>query len=299
MDSTCDAMAIHATERKRAQNRIPGRRNAVLRRHSEEVQRVAVIEKRTERTEQARALRAEQEADAARFAAETAGGLARLTGLLRAAAAEAPRDLRWFRDAVPQDAPPTLDDVAAPPRPEWSQYAPLPPRLFGRRRHERSLTAARAEFYEALTRHDRLLGHAHTMLMQEHHALAERRRHAHEAEWDHVAAAVDAGDPDAVGGFAATVLLASRAVRGLIEGGRSTYEAAGRELVLEIDIPDTDIVPTEAAGSTSRCARPSSRRCAVPRTSLTSMRAWSRSSSWPYSTRASARRPVRSSTRCP
>jgi hypothetical protein len=33
----------------------------------------------------------------------------------------------------------------------------------------------------------------------------------------------------------------------LIEGGRTTYDAAARELVLEIDIPDADVVPRERA----------------------------------------------------
>lgn len=40
-------------------------------------------------------------------------------------------------------------------------------------------------------------------------------------------------------------LHTSTALRGLIEGGRTTYDAAARELVLEIDIPDTDVVPGE------------------------------------------------------
>jgi restriction system protein len=40
-------------------------------------------------------------------------------------------------------------------------------------------------------------------------------------------------------------LQASAALRGLIEGGRTTYDGAARELVLEIDIPDTDVVPRE------------------------------------------------------
>jgi restriction system protein len=57
---------------------------------------------------------------------------------------------------------------------------------------------------------------------------------------------VNSGDPEAVGGFSGTVLLGCPVLRGLIEGGRATYEAAGRELVLEIDIPDTDIVPADS-----------------------------------------------------
>ncbi|MCY7342056.1 MAG: restriction endonuclease, partial [Pseudonocardia sp.] len=266
MGSTWDEMAARATDRKRVRDRVQARRKRVLQQHAEQAQQVAAIENRTERAERTRALRAEQEAAAESFAAETAAEVGRLTGLLRAAAAEPRRDLRWFRGAVPEIAPPSPDDVPAPPRPEWSQYAPGPPGLFGRRRHERSLVTARAELDEALARHDRMLQHGLAELLREHDARADRRRHTHQAEWDDLAAAVNAGAPEAISTFAGKVLHAANALRGLIDGGRATYEAAGRELILEIDIPDTDIVPPDGGWkyvAVRKTVEPTPRRAAA------------------------------------
>ncbi|WP_433559225.1 hypothetical protein ACQPWY_13720 [Pseudonocardia xinjiangensis] len=57
--------------------------------------------------------------------------------------------------------------------------------------------------------------------------------------------AVSSPDPEAVARLAGTVLRSSSALHGMYEGGRATYEATARELVLEIDISDTDAVPNE------------------------------------------------------
>ena len=192
-----------------------------------------------------RELRARQETVALRFDAEVAAEFARLASLLQAAAAEPARDLAQIRQAVPIERAPTVEDVAAPPRPHWSQYAPAPPGLFGRRRYDRAIVAARAELDAALVRHDEALAIGLAELIRQHEHRAARLRRAHEAEWDAIAAGVAAGDPDAVGTRAVASLQASGALRGLIEGGRTTYDAAARELVLEIDIPDTDVVPRE------------------------------------------------------
>ncbi|MCY7343484.1 MAG: hypothetical protein LH603_17045 [Pseudonocardia sp.] len=180
MRSSWDKMADHAATRRRRRSQASTTRNRVLQRHADQTLQVAAVEHRTDRTEQARALRSTQEADAAGFTAGTAAELARLTELLRTAAGESPRDLAWFRRNVPEDAPPTLDDLAAPPRPEWSQYAPPPPGLFGRRRYERSLLSARADLDDALARHDRTLEHGLAELMAQHHARAEHTRRVHE-----------------------------------------------------------------------------------------------------------------------
>ncbi|WP_344253256.1 restriction endonuclease [Pseudonocardia hydrocarbonoxydans] len=237
-------MAAHAAERQRQRVRAAHRRDSVLRGHADQLHEIAAIEGRTERAEEARTQRARQEACAAQFDSETKEELRRLTGVLRAAATEDPRDVSWFRNALVDDDPPTLDDVVAPPRPEWAQYAPPPPGLFGRRRHERALVTARAELDEALARHDRMLERGLAALMREYEARSNQKRAAHEAEWDRMTAAIDAADADAIGAFAGMVLAASPALHGLLEGGRATYENAGRELVLEIDIPDSDVVPT-------------------------------------------------------
>ena len=245
--SIWDEMAAQAARRRRNRERYERARAAILREHADQRQQVAAITQRNERAEQARELRAEQEAAAARFDAEAKADFEQLTGLLRAAACEPARELAFFRRAVPEESAPTVDDVAAPPRPDWSQYAPPPPRLFGRRRHERSVVTARAELDDALARHDEALASGLAELIRQHEHRAARRRRDHEANWDAVATGVANGDGDAVGTLAAASLKASTALSGLIEGGRTTYDAAARELVVELDIPDTDVVPRERA----------------------------------------------------
>jgi len=168
MGSIWDAMARHAVHRKRAREQQQRSRDVILQEQAHERRRVENVTHRTERAEQARDLRARQEADAARFDAQLKAECDRLTGLLRAAAAESARDLAHFRRALPQERPPTVDDVVAPPRPQWSQYAPAPPGLFGRRRYERAVVAARAELDDALARHDRALESALTELTRKY-----------------------------------------------------------------------------------------------------------------------------------
>jgi restriction system protein len=190
-------------------------------------------------------LRAQQEAAASRLDADAGAELQQLTGLLSAAAAEPARDLDEFCRAVPVEPAPTIADVIAPPRPQWSQYAPAQPGLFGRRRYDRAVAAARAELDADLARHDQAFSSGLAELTRRHQLRTEDQRRAHAAEWEAITAGISAGDPDAVGILAAWSLRTSTALRGLIEGGRTTYDPAARELVLEIDIPDTDVIPSE------------------------------------------------------
>ena len=240
-----DRMAVQAAERRRGQERREQERDAIVQEYADERQRLAAISSRTERAEYARELRAHQEATAAQFDAEVAAEFGQLTGLLRAAATEPTRKLAEFRDAAPVGLPPTIDDVAAPPRPTWSQYAPPPAGLFGRRRYERTVVAARAELDAELAHYDRALADELAGLTREYEHKAAQQRRAHAAEWDAVAAGVAAGDEAAIATLTAASLHASNALRGFIEGGRATYDPAARELVLEIDIPDTDIIPRD------------------------------------------------------
>ena len=240
-----DRMAVQAAERRRGQERREQERDAIVQEYADERQRLAAISSRTERAEYARELRAHQEATAAQFDAEVAAEFGQLTGLLRAAATEPTRKLAGFRDAAPVGLPPTIDDVAAPPRPTWSQYAPPPAGLFGRRRYERTVVAARAELDAELAHYDRALADELAGLTREYEHKAAQQRRAHAAEWDAVAAGVAAGDEAAIATLTAASLHASNALRGFIEGGRATYDPAARELVLEIDIPDTDIIPRD------------------------------------------------------
>ena len=116
--------------------------------------------------------------------------------------------------------------------------------MFGRRRYDRAAAAARAELDAALARHDQELASGLAELMRQQSSAPRtttctrsrvgRHRGRHRRRRS-----------DAVGTLAARSLNASTALRGLIERGRTTYDAAARELVLEIDIPDTDVVPRE------------------------------------------------------
>ena len=129
-----DGMAAQAAERRREQERRQQERDAIVQEYADERQQLAAISNRTERAELARELRAHQEATAAQFDVEVATEFGQLTGLLRAAATEPTLKLAEFRSAAPVGLPPTIDDVAAAPRPTWSEYAPPPAGLFGRRR---------------------------------------------------------------------------------------------------------------------------------------------------------------------
>ena len=243
--SIWDELAKQAVDWRRGHEQRARERDVVLHELADQRQQIAAIPNRTERGEQARELRAHQEETAARFNVEALAQMQQLTCLLAAAAAEPARDLAEFRRAVPGEPLPTVADVPAPPRPQWGQYAPPQPGLFGRRRYDRAVAAARAELDAALARHDQALASALAELTRQHQARAEERRRAHEAAWDSVADRISAGDPNAVDTLAANALLASAALRGLIESGRTTHDTAARELVLEVDIPDTDIIPRE------------------------------------------------------
>jgi hypothetical protein len=229
-----DGMAAQAAERRREQERRQQERDAIVQEYADERQQLAAISNRTERAELARELRAHQEATAAQFDAEVATEFGQLTGLLRVAATEPTLKLAEFRSAAPVGLPPTIDDVAAAPRPTWSEYAPPPAGLFGRRRYERAVVAARAELDAELARYDRALADELAELTREYENKAVQQRRAHAAEWDAVASGVAAGDEAAIGVLTAASLHASDALRGFIEGGRTTYNPAALELVLEV-----------------------------------------------------------------
>lgn len=245
LGSIWDEIAADGERRRRALEQAENCRISALLAYEAQAQQAAAVTDRAERTEQVRGVRAAQETEAARLDADLQAAVAGLTGLLKAAAREPARDLAAFRCSVPTEEPPTIDDVALPPHPEWSQFAPPPPGLFGRRRYERAVIIAGTEFDKARASHDRRRLEAFQELSRAHRTRAACRRQAHEAEWDAMATAVSSADPDAVSRFAGTILQASPALRGLIHGGRATYEAPERELVLEIDLPDTDVIPAE------------------------------------------------------
>lgn len=246
MGSIWRDLAADRERRRRQQRKAEEQVRRALRADEQRERRAALVADRAERAEQARRDRAEREVQAAQLDSEIQVEVAGLTELLRTAAAEPARTLAEFRRAVPVEEPPRIDDVAGPARPEWSQFAPeQPPGLFGRRRHERALVAARAQFEDALADHNRRRKEAFATELSKYQERVTLGTREHEARWDTLAQGVAMGDSDALGEFAGEILHASSALQGLLAGGRSTYETDSRELVLEIDIPDTDVIPVE------------------------------------------------------
>ena len=238
-----DGMAAQAAERRREQERRQQERDAIIQEYADERQQLAAIPNRTERADFFGNCHTKRRL-AAQFDAEVATEFGQLTGLLPAEATEPTLKLAEFRSAAPVGLPPTIDDVAAAPRPTWSEYAPPPAGLFGRRRYERAVVAARAELDAELARYDRALADELAELTREYENKAvQQRRPCGRMGCRRIRVA--AGDEAAIGVLTAASLHASDALRGFIEGGRTTYNPAARELVLEIDIPDTDIVPRD------------------------------------------------------
>lgn len=228
-------MASDADRRRRAAAERVAHREAVQLEFAAEARRLAGVSHRTERAERLRTLRAAAEERAAEFDEGTRIELDLLIGLLARAVAEPSRDVPYFRRAASLDSEPGPQDAPTRPRPDWDEYAPLP-RMFGRRRFEQEYRAARADFDGAVRQYESEVADRFKVRMSD-------RRKAHEARWDARAGQIASGDGEAIAEFVGTVFRDSDALSGLIEGGRVSYEPEPAELVLEIDLPDTDVVP--------------------------------------------------------
>jgi hypothetical protein len=259
LGSIWDGIAADGERRRRALEQAESRRTSALLAYEARAQQAAAVTDRAERSEQVRGVRAAQETEAARLDADLQAAVAELTGLLKAAAREPARDLAAFHRSVPTEDPPTIDDVALPPRPEWSQFAPPLPGRFGWRRYERAVIIARTELDTALASHDRRRLEAFEELSRAHRTRAACRRQEHEAEWDAMAEAVSSADPDAVSRFAGMILQASPVLRGFIHGGRATYEAPERSSSWRSTCPTPTSSRPSATGSTLSPARLSKR----------------------------------------
>jgi restriction system protein len=242
-----DYFDTNVASRRRAIERDKRDRERVLREFDEERQTIAKNPNRTERAQQMRQLRERQEKAGEEFTNVAHTEMEQIGGLLQAAASEPARDLAYLRSAISIPPPPTAADVPAPDRPRWAQFAPPEPGLFGRRRYERDVTAARAAFETALMHHDQTIADRLAALRNDHAQRVAELRRSHEAKWATIASQIAAGDADAVDTLIASALLASPQLHGVIEGGRTTFDHDARELVLEIDIPDTDVVPNVQA----------------------------------------------------
>lgn len=133
----------------------------------------------------------------------------------------------------------------AEPEPRWEQYEPEPPVFFGRRRYERDLAAAQADFAEAGKAHRRYEAERKRQLADARTAyeayVAETRRQAQRI--DRLARDFDAGVPEAVEEYFGNVLAQSVYPEGFPDRYRVAYRTEPRELVVEYDLPTNAVIP--------------------------------------------------------
>ena len=197
------------------------------------------------RAEEARNARDAGQAEAERRNAALGDELASLAGVLSAVVAQPPRTLSALRSQVPFIAfePPESD--AGQSRPTWRDFAPPEKGMFGRWKYERAVAAAQAAFMRACQEHDRLRAETLATARRAHDAQMALARHEHEQRCDEMAAAVGRSDPDAVAELVGAVLHATPPFAGLLAGGRAVYQPEPREVVMEVELPDTDVIPAE------------------------------------------------------
>lgn len=199
------------------------------------------------RTELARQARedglAEVEARTAAMEAE----LASFTDVLPAVVALAPRTPTWLRAQPPviEFVPPDL--APAGRRPTWNDFAPPEPGRFGRWKYERLVSEAQARFARAGQEYDLRCEELVQVARNAHVGEVARVRRDHEQLWDQVAAGLEQRDPEAVSELVGAVVRGLPPLDGLLVDGRAVYQTGPREVVLEIDLPDTDVVPDERA----------------------------------------------------
>lgn len=197
--------------------------------------------------EQARLDRAIGTADADMRNADLARELASMVDALAAVVAMPARTIDAMREDVPlpEFEPPDLERLG--PLPVWLDYAPPEPGFLGRRKYEKSIVEAKASYNRACDYHARLRDDAIASARGAYESrLADARREHHE-RWDAIAGAVNERDSDTIAELVGVVLHAIGPLHGLIGGGRAVYQTDSCELVVEIDLPDTDVIPAERA----------------------------------------------------
>ncbi len=149
-----------------------------------------------------------------------------------------------------------LDVPAAAP--QWADFEPVAPGAVGRAfggagRYERAMAQARAEYAGACTAHevaeaDRVRQFAQRQDSYVQLVAAEQQRvREHNAEIDRLAAAFAAGEPDVVTAYMAEILVSSVYPEGFPHGYRLLYRPDSQDLVVDYELPDTDIVPEHRA----------------------------------------------------
>jgi restriction system protein len=137
------------------------------------------------------------------------------------------------------------------PAPEWE--GPTPPSLFGRlvgrgAQYRRELDTSRQENEQACARHaaeeaERKRNYVARRRLHRQTVAEERRRH--ETRVDQFAAAVEAGEQDAIEDFFTQVLDTSPYPEGFSQLARVIYLPHARDLVIEFELPPQQIIPVD------------------------------------------------------
>jgi restriction system protein len=199
---------------------------------------------RAERAEAARREREEGLADAQQGNAGLAATLAAQAGVLAAVVASPPPSLEKLRSGL-EETVFVPDGVAEDPRPVWQDFAPDEPRFLGRRRYEREVAEARGQFNLAMD--DHRFRHAAKVdaAQRAHDDVVAAALREHDRQWDSMADGLRRRDPEAVSEFVGAALASVTPLAQLIGGGRAVYLPDAREVVLELELPDTDAIPAE------------------------------------------------------
>ena len=179
--------------------------------------------------------RAERDAEAVGRQTELDARLAALAGVLVVVASPIPT-LSDLRDLPPEVEPEPFDEEppAGPisPRPSpacsagWATTARSPGPGPGSTRSSRSSNAVGSP-------------------RPNETGPAPRARAGHERRIDELVAAAADGDADAVPELTAGLLRTIAPLRGLVRSGRAVHQPEAAELIVEVELPGTDIIPVE------------------------------------------------------
>lgn len=188
----------------------------------------------------------ERTTEAARRTTDAEQRVAELTNVLARARTQPPLTIDDLR---PRPTFPTFDSGPVPPAPKWSTFAPPEPGLFGRARHRRELERARAAFEAALAIHRDEQRRSDARRAEHDRAVTELYRRACEqnATIDRLAERLDTGEPEAIEEFVTAVLARAPLPSGFPGEYRVAFRPEPAELVVDVELPSLDVVPTHRA----------------------------------------------------
>ncbi|MFB9741012.1 restriction endonuclease [Pseudonocardia sulfidoxydans] len=204
--------------------------------------KAAAAEDRLTMAEEARRQKEQGHAEAAAMTAAVTARVATFEAVLAEVLAlpELTPDRLAESTLAPDDGP-MLEPAETPP--SWQDFAPREPGLFGRRRYEREAAKARVDFEAACRGHRQRMAERRQEVAEAYRARREAARSAARAEVDTLLRRVEAEAGNAIARYGERVLDAVTPLTGFITGRRALYRAEPRELVIEVDLPDTDVVP--------------------------------------------------------